>query len=47
MTEEQGREFDNYFRGKGMSLEFAERHYRLSGSLSISPSERQLRALMY
>jgi hypothetical protein len=46
LTQEQRREFDNYFRGEGMSREFAERHYRLSESLSISPSDKQLRELL-
>lgn len=45
LTPEQLREFNNYFRGKGMSREFYERHYNPNGSVSITPSKKALRAL--
>lgn len=38
LTKEEKREFDNYFRGKGMSREFYLKHYRPYSGLTLTPS---------
>lgn len=42
---EARKEISNYWAGKGMSLEFAERHYGLNRGITVTPSEEQLRAV--
>ena len=38
------KEITDYYKGKGMPLEFAEKHYGLRKHLDVRPSPRALRS---